>query len=176
MFSHTSEFPLIGDAPQSVRQWTRSAFGVAGAALAAIVAGVLATSFGDATVQPEPPTSAIASGTVVSLGTRLSHNGRYRAEVEAGAPLAIGEAQAWTIRLARRNHRRVANARMAVQAWMPETGEASPMRASARYIGAGRYRVDGIYFSTPGWWNVAVTVQGPNGVDSLAFNVVLPRN
>jgi hypothetical protein len=57
---------------------------------------------------------------------------------------------------------------------MPETQERSPIRPTARYIGHGNYRLDSLCFSRPGWWNVALVVDGRAGVDSVAFNVVLP--
>ena len=57
---------------------------------------------------------------------------------------------------------------------MPETGERSPTTASASYIGGGRYAIYPIRFSHPGWWNVALTIDGRAAVDSVAFNLILP--
>lgn len=36
------------------------------------------------------------------------------------------------------------------------------------------YRVDGLRFSRPGWWNVAQVIVGRGGVDSVAFNMIVP--
>jgi hypothetical protein len=70
--------------------------------------------------------------------------------------------------------RRVAHARVNVEAWMPETGERSPLHPAAHYVGNGNYRVDSLCFSRAGWWNVALVIDGRAGTDSVAFNVVLP--
>ena len=58
---------------------------------------------------------------------------------------------------------------------MPETGIRSPRRPTAQYIGHGDYRIDSVYVSQPGWWNVALVIEGRMGRDSVAFNVVLVR-
>lgn len=51
---------------------------------------------------------------------------------------------------------------------MPETGEHGPS-ITARYVGHGNYRVDGLVLSRPGWWNVALVIDSRAGIDSVAF-------
>jgi segregation and condensation protein B len=58
----------------------------------------------------------------------------------------------------------------------PETGEVSRITPSAHYVGRGRYVVDDIIFNRPGLWNVALVIDGPAGVDSVAFNVIMPTS
>ena len=173
MLSHTAEYPLFGGTVV-VRRSTRRSLAAASAVLLVLLPGLAWR----ATLET-PGESAIArasypQGTVASLDRRLSHNSRYRAEVESGASVALGTPAAWTIQLSRRNLRRVAHARVIGRTWMPETGEQSAEPTAARYVGGGRYRLEGITFTRPGWWNVALIIDGPNGVDSVAFNVVLP--
>ena len=86
----------------------------------------------------------------------------------------VGEPQRWTVRLTRRDHRRLAGAHIAAEAWMPETGARSPLRPRVSYVGGGRYAIDGVYLSRPGWWNLALVIEGRAGIDSVAFNTVLP--
>jgi hypothetical protein len=120
-----------------------------------------------------PPSMALdPSVAFVDFGLRASHNGRYNAEVvSTRSTPAVGMPQSWTVSISRRNHRPVAHARLAVRTWMPETGEQSAVLATANYVGAGRFVIDDVSFSRPGWWNVALVVDGVAGTDSLAFNV-----
>ena len=128
---------------------------------------------GEAARAPTPALEPDA-GIVLSLGRRASHGRRYQAEVVDRTPLGTGVRQRWTVRLTRREHRRVSGARLAVRAWSPETGEVSSVAPRARYVGGGRYRIDDVYFPHRGWWNVALVVDAAGGTDSVAFNVVMP--
>jgi len=172
MFAHTAEFPLaIGGARRSPRHAGRTIL-LYLLSLAALLCAWRAT-----TLLFEARTAtgiAIPAGAYADVSRRASHNGAYRAEVVSASSLQVGVPQRWTVRLTQDGHRRVANARLQVQTWMPETGEVSPMRATAAYAGDGRYVLDGVLFTRPGWWNLAVVVDGRAGVDSLAFNVRLP--
>jgi YtkA-like len=120
-----------------------------------------------------PPSMAVdASVDFVDFGRRASHNGRYNAEVvSTRSTPAVGMPQSWTVSISRRNHRPVAHARLGVRTWMPETGERSAALATAHYVGGGRYVINDVSFSRPGWWNVALVIDGVAGTDSLAFNV-----
>lgn len=120
------------------------------------------------------PDAADAAGIVASVGHRASHGGRYHAEIVSATPFAVGVRQSWTVRLTRRGQRRVPGARLTVRHWAPETGEISPIAPSVRYVGDGRYHIDDIYFPHPGWWNVALVIDGAAGTDSVAFNVIMP--
>src|SRR5437867_582258 len=127
-----------------------------------------------ATAITPPSMARDASVAFVDFGLRASHNGRYNAEVvSTRSTPAVGMAQSWTVSISRRNHRPVAHARLAVRTWMPETGERSSALAKAHYLGGGRYVIDNVSFSRPGWWNVALVIDGVAGTDSLAFNVRL---
>lgn len=178
MLAQTGEFTLHGVPVIRDRRHMSlpSRLAVAALLVVALAAWVAWTSRGtvrsDAVADEATP--PLAPGVVASLGRRPSHNGRYHATVLTTSHLAVGVRQTWTIRLTRGEHRRLAHAHVAVRSWMPETGERSPVAATARHLGEGRYRVDGIYFSRPGWWNVALVLDGADGADSVAFNVILP--
>lgn len=127
-----------------------------------------------ATANPPPTMALDASVEYVDFGRRTSHNGRYSAEVvSTRSTPAVGMAQSWTVSISRRNRRPLGHARLALQTWMPETGERSSVRPTAHYIGGGRYEIENVSFSKPGWWNVALVIDGVAGTDSLAFNVRL---
>jgi hypothetical protein len=131
-----------------------------------------------ATVNAPPRVSAInealPAGLVTSFGARHSHNRRYTAEIGDASPVAIDTAQSWTLHLSRRG-RRVSHATVAATAWMPDDTVRSPVTPSVRYVGGGDYRIDGLSFTKAGWWNVALVIDGKQGRDSVAFNVVIPR-
>ena len=44
-----------------------------------------------------------------------------------------------------------------------------------RFIGHGRYMIDGLRFSRTAWWNVGLTIELASGADSLAFKLILAR-
>jgi hypothetical protein len=175
MFAHTGELPIGG--------WHKRPSWHAPSLSTSLLAVVLTASSLSAArawriasdAGAESPDSAPArAGTVTSFGYRASHNGRYHAEVVSASPMTVGENQRWTVRLTRHDHRRLAGAHVTTDVWMPETGARSPVRPTVSYVGGGRYAIDGVNFSRPGWWNVALVIDGRVGTDSVAFNAVLP--
>jgi hypothetical protein len=175
MFAHTGELPTHGwhtRPGRSVPSLTTSLLAVSfiASVLCAARAWHIATS-----ARSESLASLTARpGVVTSFGYRASHNRRYHAEVVSVTPLIVGENQRWTVRLTRRDHRRLAGARIAADVWMPETGARSPVRPTVSYAGGGRYVVDDVNLSRAGWWNVALVISGRAGTDSVAFNAILP--
>lgn len=112
----------------------------------------------------------------LSLDTRASHDGLYRAGVvhRAGA-LRPGATQSWTVRITDAAGAPVRGARVRAGAWMPRAGgrgDALPLAATE--LGGGHYRIDGLRLSAGGWWNVPVRISANGRTDSLAFNLVLP--
>jgi YtkA-like protein len=175
MFAHTGELPISGR--QERPSWHAPSLSTS---LLAVLLTASTLSFERAwrvasIARAESSASAsVRPGVVTSFGYRASHNGRYHAEVVSVPPLSVGESQRWTIRLTRRNHRRLAAAHVTTNVWMPETGARSLVRPRVSYLGGGRYAIDGVALSRPGWWNVALVIQGRAGTDSVAFNAVLP--
>ena len=174
MISHTGEIPTLTSPAGTERRPARL---ITWLAVTLVVAALAGTAWSwhreDGTMAAAIPAPDVA-GIVASVGRRPSHGGRYHAEVVSASPFAVGVRQSWTVRLARRDERRASLARLTIRPWSPETGEDSPISASARAVGGGRYRIDDIYFPHPGWWNVALVIDGAAGTDSVAFNVILP--
>ena len=178
MFAPTGEFPLFDTPTGASRRCVSRLFANAvGVALAIAVAAGAAWSRSHAvpaTLARATSDEAVQSGVIKSFHRRGSHHGRYAAEVVAATPLTTEVPQSWTIRLTDRDQNPLVNARVSVDAWMPETGERSATQSSARQVGDGDYRIDGLAFARTGWWKVALVIDGHSGVDSVAFNVVLP--
>ena len=109
----------------------------------------------------------------VALVTDIpSHEGRYVASLAPAAGSAWDRSEGWTISLRDANGDMVEGAALAVEAWRPEGTDAAPQIASAKPLGTGQYRVDGVSLGSSGWWNVKLAIAGA-AADSLAFNVVL---
>ena len=161
-------------APATARAYPRSIATRWPAALVVIslVAAALAgTPTSDAA---NPPAPSVAYSTT-DFGQRHSHAGRYFAEVVAVDGAAQQGGDRWVVRLTRRDHRRLANAHVAAQVWMPDDGTLSPSRATVHYLGGGRYAIEPVSMPRAGWWNVGLVVDGVAGTDSVAFNVIRAR-
>lgn len=175
MLSHTMEHPVprlprFSPMPR-LRERARTS-------LLIVIAMALSTAAYRARVADPRLAGAITEASpgtpFTSFGERRSHNGGYTAAIVDAAPVAVGAAQTWTLHLSRRA-RRVSHATVVASAWMPDDSTRSPVTPSVRYVGGGDYRIDGLYFTKPGWWNVALVVGGDRGIDSVAFNLILPH-
>jgi len=104
-----------------------------------------------------------------------SHLGHIRASV-VDHPVSFTAAmpQRWIVRVETRSGASIPNARIVVDAYMPELGERSQPSPVTRYVGDGRYEIDGLRFTRAGWWNVGLAVVYENVSDSLAFNLIVP--
>jgi hypothetical protein len=175
MHATTDEFMLLAASRATRVRETYFLKALTGAALSVGLWGAMwlpmAAVLGTARPEPMPPT---ASTPVVSVDSRTTHEGRYSIGAVDVAPPTVGASHTWTIRLEDAAARPVEGAHLTAQGWMPETGEGSPVAATARELGEGRYEVTDIVFSRPGWWNLALVIRGPAGTDSAAFNVILP--
>ena len=170
--------PIAGPATGKMRSLLLSVATVALASGTVLWATDALTSAaaGAATAAVSAPASTAFGATVeyADFAARASHNGRYRAAVvDTRAAPGVSDAQLWTVSISRQDNQRVEHARVAARAWMPETGELSPVQPAVRNIGGGRYVIGDVTFSRAGWWNVALVIDGAAGTDSLAFNVRL---
>jgi YtkA-like len=177
MFAPTGEFPLF-HTPAGATRRRATAVSAWRVGVALAIAITVGTAWPRSHAVRAPlarvaASDASKSGVIKSFHRRGSHHGRYAAEVVAASPLTTGADQSWTIRLADSGEP-LANARVSADVWMPETGEHSSTHPSVRRVGGGDYRIEGLAFARAGWWNVALVIDGRSGVDSVAFNVVLP--
>lgn len=86
----------------------------------------------------------------------------------------INQMHAWQVKLATPEGTPVQGARFAVGGGMPQHGHGFPTRPRiTRELPDGRYVLDGMKFSMPGWWDLKLDLQGPAGADQVVFNIVL---
>ena len=113
----------------------------------------------------------------MSALTRLrdipSHNRIYRASlVLPSTDQPNDSALAATVLVRTSGGMPVANASLTMDAWMPDSEQIAETRPrTIRYLGEGKYRVEGLRLTRSGWWNIALHIAGAAGTDSLAFNV-----
>lgn len=101
--------------------------------------------------------------------------GLYTASVEPGlSPIVIGTMHGWVVEISTRDGKPVDLARIVVDGGMPQHGHGLPTRPEVSAdLGGGRYQVEGMKFNMPGWWVVNLSVEGPDGSDTVTFNLVL---
>jgi len=105
---------------------------------------------------------------VARLNDVPSHNRLYRASLE------LTSDSVWMLRLRSASGAPVRNARVAMEAWMPESQRAAQeLSTIAEYAGGGSYRVRPLALDRSGWWNISARITAADRTDSLAFNVIL---
>lgn len=139
---------------------------LAGLGLAALLVGILTVVYLTAPHSaPGPDTSRskkTASGLFVA-----------RFEPERGV-IRQGELQSWLLTLKTSAGAPVEGAAITVSGGMPQHNHGLPTSPQATdYMGAGRYRIDGVKFTMSGWWQLRFAISAAAGSDSVVFNIVL---
>ncbi len=89
-------------------------------------------------------------------------------------PLRQGELHTWLLTLTTPDGRPVESASIAVDGGMPRHGHGLPTSPRmTKYLGTGRYRIEGVKFNMGGWWELKFAVSAPPGEDRAVFNVLL---
>lgn len=91
----------------------------------------------------------------------------------AQAP-AINQMHSWKVKLATSDGMPVHGASFVVDGGMPQHGHGLPTEPRVtRELEVGTYALDGMKFSMTGWWEVKLTIQGPQGADQVTFNTIV---
>lgn len=133
--------------------------------LVALAIGFLSVVFLTAPAAPGPDLAR----------SKNSAKGLYALSIapEAGEPRQ-GELHAWVVTVNTRQGAPVEGAAISVGGGMPEHAHGLPTSPEATvYLGDGRYRIEGVKFSMPGWWQLKLGVSAPAGADEATFNLVL---
>jgi len=127
------------------------------------------TGLGSLTACISPP-----SGLNLSLD-RPTIQDRYHVAIQSLAdPIAINKMHAWEIRLRSPSGEAVSGARISVDGGMPEHGHGLPTQPRVtRELGEGRYLLEGMKFSMPGWWEIKLKVVAASGSDDVTFNTII---
>ena len=114
------------------------------------------------------------SGLNLSLDRPTAHD-TYRVSIQSlSDPIAINKMHAWEIRLRSPSGEAVSGARISVDGGMPQHGHGFPTRPRVtRELGDGRYLLEGMKFSMPGWWEIKLKVAAASGTDDVTFNTII---
>jgi hypothetical protein len=107
---------------------------------------------------------------------RLTDERRFQVAVHPlTEAIAINQLHAWEVRLTTPSGAPVQHAQIDVDGGMPQHGHGLPTQPRVtRELGEGRYLVEGMKFSMPGWWELKLQVRSPDGqVDRVTFNKVI---
>lgn len=106
--------------------------------------------------------------------TRLSRHERYRVTIKQRPTPALHQFQDWLLHVETADGKPVSGATLNVSGGMPQHGHGLPTQPKIKAEqGAGDYRVEGLQFSMPGWWEVHVYIAQPERDDTVSFNIVL---
>jgi YtkA-like len=91
------------------------------------------------------------------------------------SPPPINQLHTWTVRVTRPDGQPVEGAHITVDGDMPQHGHGLPTRPQVtRYLGDGKYLVEGMKFQMGGWWVADFTITDAEGqTDTVRFNFIL---
>ncbi len=90
-----------------------------------------------------------------------------------GEPV-IGEYHSWVVHLRDKNNIEVDNAEFLIDGGMAEHGHGLPTQPRVtRYLGDGKYLIEGLLFNMAGSWTLAITVRHNHVIDSTLFNMTI---
>ena len=106
---------------------------------------------------------------------RMTAREKYRVQIHPLAdPVAINKIHAWEISLRTVAGQPVAGARIQVAGGMPQHGHGFPTRPRVtKELPDGRYLLEGMKFSMPGWWEIKLKVDAAPGADDITFNTMV---
>ncbi|CAN5168937.1 FixH family protein [soil metagenome] len=106
---------------------------------------------------------------------RATDENRYQVEALSLAnPIGINKMHAWEIRVRTPAGEPVSNARIDVSGGMPQHGHGFPTNPRVtRELGEGRYLLEGMKFSMPGWWEIKLAISSALGTDRVTLNKVI---
>ena len=89
-------------------------------------------------------------------------------------PIVIDKMHSWEVKVSSPAGEPLDHARIVVGGGMPQHGHGLPTQPRiTRELGNGRYLMEGMKFSMPGWWEIKLDVQSVNGADKVTFNKVV---
>jgi hypothetical protein len=89
-------------------------------------------------------------------------------------PIAINKIHAWEIQLRTPSGEAVSGAKIDVGGGMPQHGHGFPTQPRVtKELGNGRYLLEGMKFSMPGWWEIMLTVHAASGIDEVRLNTII---
>ncbi len=106
---------------------------------------------------------------------RVTAHSKYQVRLlPVAEPVQINQLHAWEIRLQSPSGQAITGAQIAVGGGMPQHGHGFPTKPRVtRELGDGRYLLEGMKFSMPGWWEIKLRIDGSAGRDEVTFNTII---
>ncbi|MEF8823731.1 MAG: FixH family protein [Desulfohalobiaceae bacterium] len=90
--------------------------------------------------------------------------------------IPIGDFHSWKLHVEDAQTGETVNrALIAINGDMPRHGHGMPSNPEAAFLGNGNYRLDGLKFHMPGWWQLALTISTADKYDRAVFNFILEQ-
>src|SRR5512143_3607308 len=96
---------------------------------------------------------------------------RLELEIEPAQPVVGTNAAVLVVNDAR-SGRPVEDAMLEVVPWMTMHGHGSPKKPAVKKTGAGQYRVENVFYTMEGDWDLLVTVQKGDSKDTATFPIM----
>lgn len=108
---------------------------------------------------------------------RVTDQNIYLVEVHSLMnPIGINKMHAWEITVRTPSGEPVGNAHIKVNGGMPQHGHGFPTQPEVtKELGGGRYLLEGMKFSMPGWWELQLELTSKFGTDNVTFNKVIEQ-
>jgi hypothetical protein len=105
---------------------------------------------------------------------RLSEQGKFRVSYTSDTtPIPINRMHTWTVHVETQG-RPVTDAAINIDGDMPGHGHGLPTRPQVTQERPdGAYLIEGMKFSMPGWWEIKLAIDSPEGADKVTFNTVV---
>lgn len=95
---------------------------------------------------------------------------RLELEPDPAQPL-VGTNAALLIVTDARSERAIEDAVIEVAPWMTVHGHGSPKKTAVKQMGNGRYRVENLYYTMEGDWDLIITVEKGDSRDTATFPI-----
>jgi len=103
----------------------------------------------------------------------LTRQSRFRVTVKERPDPVLNAPQSWVLHVALLDGTAVSGAKLSVGGGMPQHGHGMSTRPQVTALETpGDYRIDGLQFSMPGWWEVSVHVANERSEDFVSFNLI----
>jgi len=107
-----------------------------------------------------------------------SQKGRFTVSysIKDREEIPIGDFHSWKLHIEDNESGETVNrALIAINGDMPRHGHGLPSNPEAAFLGNGNYRLDGLKFHMPGWWQLVLTISTADKYDRAVFNFILEQ-
>lgn len=105
----------------------------------------------------------------------VSNQGHFKVSYQSAAsPVPVNQIHTWDLMVMLGDGKPVEDAKITILGDMPEHGHGFPTEPEISGAGtAGKYLVEGLKFSMPGWWVVTFHIMAGDMMDQVSFNLLL---